>query len=91
MAIKPERWWIYWRAITAFGEKVYLLRRADNTLVKKNWLEIGLSTGLVFLMIVLILGAQMALPAELRSSSFALIVLLFMVAMGLVGLKLVDL
>ena len=59
--------------------------------MKKNWLEIGLSSGLVFLMIVLILGAQMALPAELRSSSFALIVLLFMVAMGLVGLKLVDL
>ncbi len=59
--------------------------------MKKNWLEIGLSTGLVFLMIVLILGAQMVFPAELRSSSFALIVLLFMVAMGFVGLKLVDL
>lgn len=58
--------------------------------MKKNWLEIGLSTGLVFLMVVLIFGAQIALPAELRSSSFALIVLLFMMAMGLVGLKLVD-
>ena len=58
--------------------------------MKKNWLEIGLSTGLVFLMVVLILGAQMALPAELRSPSFALIVLLFMVAMGFMGLKLVD-
>ncbi|MCK7535532.1 MAG: hypothetical protein MZV63_33380 [Marinilabiliales bacterium] len=47
------------------GEKVYLLRRiAVNSLVKKNWLEIGMSTGLVFLMIVLILGAQMALPAR---------------------------
>ena len=63
----------------------------DSTLVKKNWLEIGLSTGLVFLMVILILGAQIALPAGLRSSSFALIVLLFMVAMGFVGLKLVDL
>jgi hypothetical protein len=62
----------------------------DNTLVKKNWIEIGSSTGLVFLMIVLIMGAQIALPEELRSSSFALIVLLFMVAMGFVGLKLVD-
>jgi hypothetical protein len=62
----------------------------DNTLVKKKWLEIGLSTGLVFLMIALILGAQIVLPAELRSSSFALIVLLFMVAMGFVGLKLMD-
>jgi hypothetical protein len=58
--------------------------------VKKNWLEIGISSGLVLIMIVLILGAQMALPAELRSSGFALIVLLFIVAMGLVGLKLVD-
>ena len=58
--------------------------------MKMNWLEIGLSTGLVFLMVVLILGAQMALPTELRSPSFALIVLLFMVAMGFVGLKLVD-
>ena len=61
------------------------------SLVKKNWLEIGISSGLVLIMIVLILGAQMALPAELRSSGFALIVLLFIVAMGLVGLKLVDL
>jgi hypothetical protein len=61
-----------------------------NTLVKKNWVEIGISTSLVFLMIVLILVAQIALPAELRSSGIALIVLLFMVAMGLVGLKLVD-
>ncbi|MDD1722330.1 MAG: hypothetical protein LUQ30_01580 [Methanothrix sp.] len=58
--------------------------------MKKNWLEIGISSGLVLIMIVLILGAQMALPAELRSSGIALIVLLFIVAMGLVGLKLVD-
>ena len=61
-----------------------------STLVKKNWVEIGISSGLVFLMIVLILAAQIALPTELRSSGIALIVLLFMVAMGLVGLKLVD-
>ncbi|MDD4580273.1 MAG: hypothetical protein PHF80_06325 [Methanothrix sp.] len=58
--------------------------------MKKNWVEIGISSGLVFLMIVLILAAQIALPAELRSSGIALVVLLFMVAMGLVGLKLVD-
>jgi len=61
-----------------------------SSLVKKNWLEICISCGLVFLMIFLILGAQIALPAELRSSVFALIVLLFIVAMGLAGLKLVD-
>ena len=58
--------------------------------MKKNWIEIGLSSGLVFLMIILIIGAQMTLPAEMRSSGIALIVLLFMVAMGLVGLKFVD-
>ena len=61
-----------------------------NRLVKKNWLEIGMSTGLVFLMIILILGAELALPVGLRSPSFALIVLLFVVAMGFMGLKLVD-
>lgn len=61
-----------------------------NRIVKKNWFEIGMSTGLVFLMIVLILGAQLALPVDLRPSSFALIVLLFMVAMGFMGLRLVD-
>ncbi|MDD4652718.1 MAG: hypothetical protein PHQ34_10865 [Methanothrix sp.] len=58
--------------------------------MKKNWLEIGLSSGLVFLMILLIFGVQVALPAEMKSSVVALVVLLFMVAMGLVGLKLVD-
>lgn len=58
--------------------------------MKKIWLEIGMSTGLVLLMIGLILVAQIALPAELRSPGFALIVLLFMAAMGLVGVKLVD-
>ena len=58
--------------------------------MKKNWLEIGLSSGLVFLMIAIILGAEMTLSAEMRSSGIALTVLLFMVAMGLVGLKLVD-
>jgi len=58
--------------------------------VKKKYLEIGLSTGLVLLMIILILGAQMTLPTEERGSSFAIIILLFIVAMGIVGLKLDD-
>ncbi len=58
--------------------------------MKKKWLEIGISTGLVFLMIILIIGAQLILPAEQRPSSFALIVLLFIVAMGFVGLRFVD-
>lgn len=45
---------------------------------------------MVFLMVVLILAAQLSLPAGMRPTSFALIVMLFIVAMGLVGLKLVD-
>ena len=58
--------------------------------MKKKYLEIGLSTGLVLIMIILILGAQMILPPEESASGFALIILLFMVAMGIVGLKLDD-
>jgi len=58
--------------------------------VNKKYLEIGLSTGLVLLMIILILGAQMTLPTEERGSSIAIIILLFIVAMGIVGLKLDD-
>lgn len=57
---------------------------------KKNKIEIGISCGMVFLMVVLILAAQLSLPAGMRPTSFALIVMLFIVAMGLVGLKLVD-
>ncbi len=58
--------------------------------MNKNWIEIGISTGLVLLMIVLILGAQIFMPVELRSSCFALTVLFFMIAMGLAGMKLMD-
>ena len=58
--------------------------------VKKKYLEIGLSTGLVLMMIILILGAQLTLPAGDRGASIAVIILLFMVAMGIVGLKLDD-
>jgi len=49
-----------------------------------------MSTGLVLLMIVLILIVQMALPAGLKATGFALIVLLFIAAMGVVGIRLVD-
>ena len=58
--------------------------------VKKKYIEIGLSTGLVLFMIILILGAQMTLPTGERGSSIAIIILLFIVAMGIVGLKLDD-
>ncbi len=58
--------------------------------MNKKMLEIGTSTGLVLLMIVLILIVQLALPVGLRPTGFALIVLLFMVAMGFVGVRIVD-
>lgn len=58
--------------------------------MNKKMLEIGTSTGLVLVMIVLILIAQIALPAGLRSTGFVLTVLLFIVAMGVVGVRLVD-
>lgn len=58
--------------------------------MNKKMYEIGISTGLVFLMIALILAVQLAIPESLKSAGFALIVLLFMVAMGLAGIKLTD-
>ena len=58
--------------------------------MKKNWLEIGISSGLVFLMIALIMVVDLQVPAEKRPTGFALIVMFFMVAMGLVGRKLID-
>ena len=57
---------------------------------KKMMYEIGMSTGLVLLMIALILGVQLAFPEGIRSAGFAVTVLLFMVAMGLAGVKLMD-
>ncbi|HNX39847.1 MAG TPA: hypothetical protein PKK11_04630 [Methanothrix sp.] len=58
--------------------------------MKKNWQEIGISSGLVFLMIGSIMAVDLSFPAGIRPMGFALIVPLFMVAMGLVGLKLID-
>ena len=58
--------------------------------VEKKWLEIGISTGLVLLMIALMLMVQLTVPVEARSSGFALVMLLFMVAMGLAGVKIMD-
>jgi hypothetical protein len=58
--------------------------------VEKKWLEIGISTGLVLLMIALMLVVQLTLPFEARSAGFALVMLLFMAAMGFAGVKLMD-
>lgn len=59
--------------------------------MKKIWIEVGISTCLVLLMIALIIVAQIALPEGLRPSGFAMIILLYILAMGLVGVRLVDL
>jgi hypothetical protein len=58
--------------------------------VEKKWLEIGISTGLVALMIALLLVVEIAVPIGFKSQGFALVLLLFIVAMGFAGLKLMD-
>jgi hypothetical protein len=58
--------------------------------VEKKWLEIGVSTCLVLLMILLMIGVQQAAPAEFRSPGIVLVVLLFMASMGLAGIRLMD-
>jgi len=59
------------------------------SMVNKS-LEIGVSAGLVALMIVLLVMVEIAAPAEMRSFGYAIVTALFIVLMGLVGLKLVD-
>lgn len=58
--------------------------------MKKEWLEIGVSTGLVILMILMLVFVGLSVPPELKSAGYALIMLFYIVAMGLVGIKLVD-
>ncbi len=56
----------------------------------KKWLEIGVSTGLVASMVILMLLVQIAAPVGLKRPGFALVILLFMVAMGFAGVRLLD-
>jgi hypothetical protein len=58
--------------------------------VEKKWLEIGVSTGLVLLMTLLMIAVQQAAPAEFRSPGIVLVMLLFMASMGLAGIRLMD-
>jgi hypothetical protein len=58
--------------------------------VEKKWLEIGVSTGLVLLMTIMMIAVQQAAPAEFRSTAIVLVMLLFMASMGLAGIKLLD-
>lgn len=59
-------------------------------IVKKNRLEIGVSAGLVALMIILVLMVSIVAPAGFKSAGYSLVVLLFMVLMGFAGIKLID-
>jgi hypothetical protein len=58
--------------------------------MEKKQLEIGISTGLVAAMIVLLLTVQMVAPQGARSTGFVIIMLLFMITMGFAGVKLLD-
>jgi len=58
--------------------------------MEKKHLEIGISAGLVAMMIVLLLIVQIAAPVGARSAGFVIVMLLFMVAMGFAGVKLLD-
>ena len=58
--------------------------------MEKKHLEIGISAGLVAMMIALMLIVQIAAPQGVRSAGFAIVMLLFMIVMGLAGAKLLD-
>lgn len=58
--------------------------------MEKKHLEIGISPGLVAMMIALMLIVQIAAPQGVRSAGFAIVMLLFMTAMGLAGVRLLD-
>lgn len=58
--------------------------------MEKKHLEIGISAGLVAMMIALMLIVQIAAPHGVRSAGFAIVMLLFMVVMGLAGVRLLD-
>lgn len=58
--------------------------------MKKKELEVAVSVGLLALMIVLILLVSIAAPTGFKSAGYSLVVLLFMILMGLAGIKLID-
>jgi hypothetical protein len=58
--------------------------------MEKKHLEIGISTSLVILMIAIMLAVQIVAPVSLRSTGFVFIMLAFMVVMGFVGVRLLD-
>ncbi|MHC1631921.1 MAG: hypothetical protein ACXQT4_06540 [Methanotrichaceae archaeon] len=59
--------------------------------MNKKSLEIGISIGLVFLMVIFMIVVQMIMPEGLCSIGFVMAVLAFMVLMSAAGFKLTDL
>ncbi|VVB65345.1 Uncharacterised protein [uncultured archaeon] len=58
--------------------------------MEKKHFEIGISAGLVAMMIALMLIVQITAPQGVRSAGFAIVMLLFMIVMGLAGVRLLD-
>jgi hypothetical protein len=56
--------------------------------VKRKWLEIGISTSLVLLMILMLVAVDLNVPSELKSVGFVLVMLFFIIVMGFAGIKL---
>jgi uncharacterized protein YhhL (DUF1145 family) len=58
--------------------------------MSKKSLEIGVSCGLVFLMITLMILVQLAAPEPLQPAGFVFAVLAFMLLMGGAGFRLLN-
>ena len=58
--------------------------------MEKKHLEIGVSAGLIATMIALMLIVQISAPQGVRSAGFVIVMLLFMMVMGLAGVRLLD-
>jgi hypothetical protein len=56
----------------------------------KMRVEIVVSTGLVLLMIILLVGVELVAPDGIKSIGSVLVLLLFMLLMGGAGIKLMD-
>ncbi|MDF0590834.1 hypothetical protein [Candidatus Methanocrinis natronophilus] len=58
--------------------------------MSKKSIEIGVSCGLVFLMIALMILVQLVAPEPLQPAGFVFAVLAFMLLMGGAGFRLID-
>jgi len=58
--------------------------------MSKKSMEIGISVGLVFLMIASMMVVQATMPESFHSEGFVITILAFMFLMGLAGFKLIH-